>query len=125
MRSAVLLALLALGACATPAPPERVFPVFFPQDSVGLDPAAMAVIARAASVSQRFPGRLVHVIGYADTDAVPSVAKLSSDRAATVSAQLQADGVPAAVIQRASGGSPANSQPGVERRRVEIDIDTP
>ena len=125
MRPAVLLALLALGACAAPAPPERVFPVFFLTDSVALDPAALAVISRAAAVSARFPGRIVHVVGYADADAVPSVAKLSRDRAATVASQLQTDGVAPAVIQRTAAGLAANSEPGVERRRVEIDIDVP
>lgn len=125
MRPAVLLALLALGACATATPPERVFPVFFPTNSVGLDPAALAVISRAAAVSKRFPGRIVRVVGYADADAVPSVSKLSRDRADTVAGQLQADGVAPSIIQRTAAGEPSNSQPGVERRRVEIDVDVP
>ena len=123
MRPAVLLALLVLGACAAPAPPERVFAVFFPSFSTSLDAPAQAVVARAAAVANSHPGRVVHVAGFADANATADVIQLSQKRADAVSIQLQADGVPLSLIQRSAVGTPPNSEPGVERRRVEIDLD--
>ena len=123
MRGMVLVGLLALGACATSAPPERIFPVFFNDFSTTLDPPALVVVARAAAVSKAHPGKVVHVAGYADASSSNDVIQLSKSRADVVSQQLQADGVPAALIERAAGGSPPDSQPGIERRRVEISLD--
>jgi len=124
MRHAILLSLLGLGACANQPSPDRLFPVFFNEYSVELDASSLAVIARAASISKLHPGRVVHVGGYADPVGTPNeTIRLSQRRADVVAAQLQADGVAASVLARSAIGSPANSQPGIERRRVVIDID--
>ena len=124
MRSpAILFGLLVLGACTQPAPPDHVFPVFFTQFSASIDAPAQAIVARAAAAAKRTPNLMVYVAGYADRTGAPSDAiKLSKARADAVTALLVADGVPLAHIVRTAAGTPPDSQPGVESRRVEIDI---
>jgi outer membrane protein OmpA-like peptidoglycan-associated protein len=118
------LALLALSACAQQTPPDRIFPVFFNDFSSNVDPTGMAIVTNAAAVAKHFPGYVVKVTGFADrAGSAQADIDLSRARAAAVASLLQSDGVDAARIRQAAEGTPANSQPGVERRRVEIDID--
>jgi outer membrane protein OmpA-like peptidoglycan-associated protein len=122
-RPAILLGLLVLGACTQPAPPDHVFPVFFTQFSSSLDAPAQAIVARAAAASKLTPKLMVYVAGYADPTGAPGdVVRLSKARADAVMELLVADGVPRAQIVRTAVGTPPDSQPGVESRRVEIDI---
>jgi outer membrane protein OmpA-like peptidoglycan-associated protein len=123
---AILFGLLTLGACAMPGPPDHSFAVFFTNDSAALDVPAQAVVLRAATASKQFPFLPVTVAGYADRYGTPSAtAGLSKARADAVAELLIADGIPAERITRTAAAAPANSQPGVESRRVEIDIGAP
>ena len=125
-RLAIGLGLLAFSACAMQEPPDRIYPVFFNDFSSNLDPAGMAVVANAADIAKKFPRLPVKVTGYADNaGSTAAEVSLSQARADAVANLLEQDGVPRARIQRAAIGTPPNSQPGVERRRVEIDIDSP
>jgi outer membrane protein OmpA-like peptidoglycan-associated protein len=124
MRAPVLLfGLLTLGACATPTPPDHVFAVFFTDNSAVIDVPAQAIVLRAAAASKQFPTQPVTVSGYADRNGTPAATiALSQARADNVTTMLVADGVPQARITRAAVGTPPDSQPGIESRRVEIDI---
>ncbi len=126
-RAAVLAGLLALGACAGETPPEHVFAVFFANFATQLDTQGQSVVARAAAAANRFPNLPVTVTGYADpSDTTPAgVHRLAEARVGLVTAMLTADGVPASRIIRRPIGVPPNSHPGVESRRVEIDIGAP
>ena len=125
-RLAMGLGLLALSACAMQGPPDRVYPVFFNDFSANLDPTAMAVVTNAAAIAQQYPRYAVKVTGYADNSgSTAAEVSLSQARADAVAAVLEQDGVSHGRIQRSAVGTPPNSQPGVERRRVEIDIDLP
>ena len=125
-RLAMGLGLFALSACALQGPPDRVYPVFFNDFSANLDPTAMMVVSNAAAIAQKYPLLAVKVTGYANNAGSPAAdVSLSQARADAVAVLLQQDGVSAGRIQRAAIGTPPNSQPGVERRRVEIDIDSP
>ena len=123
MRAPILLGLLALAACSSSGPPDHTFAVFFTEDSTVLDSPAQDIVGRAAEASKQFPGLTVNVAGYADRNGTPAAtASLSKARADAVFAQLVADGVPPGRIKRTSSAAPADSSPGVESRRVEIDI---
>lgn len=127
-RAAIVTGLLALGACAAQeTPPEHVFAVFYANFATTLDAPGQAVVARAAAASNRFPNLPVTVTGYADpSDTTPAgVHQLAEARVGAVTAMLMADGVPASRIVRKPVGVPPNSHPGVESRRVEIDIGAP
>ena len=125
-RLATGLGLLALSACALQQPPDRVYPVFFTDFSSTLDPAGITVVNTAAALAQKFPLLPVKVTGYADNAGSPAAdIAISQARANAVAAMLEQDGVQHSRIQRAAVGTPPNSQPGVERRRVVIDIDAP
>ncbi len=118
------LAALSVAACAAQVPLDHSFPVFFEDFSTSITSAAGAVVASAADVAKRYPRAAVKVTGYADrTGSTDREISLSKGRADAVAAMLQQDGVDAARIQRSAVGTPPNSQPGVERRRVEIDIE--
>ncbi len=120
---AILFGLLTLGACAMPSPPDHTFAVFFTDNSAALDVPAQAVVMRAATASKQFPSLPVNVAGYADRNGAPAATiALSKARADAVAALLIADGVPDSSIKRTAVGTPPNSQPGIESRRVEIDI---
>jgi outer membrane protein OmpA-like peptidoglycan-associated protein len=120
---AILFGLLTLGACATQTPPDHTFAVFFSNDSAVLDVPAQAVVLRAATASKQFPALPVYVAGYADRSGSPAATiAMSQARADAVANLLISDGVPATTIQRKAVGTPPNSQPGIESRRVEIDL---
>ncbi len=117
------LTLLALSACADPQLPNQVYPVFFQDFSATLDAAGVQVVANAAAVAKKFPSVPVKVSGYADSaGSVQRDIALSKRRADAVADLLQRDGVSAARLSREAVGVPPDSQPGVERRRAEIDI---
>jgi len=123
MRAVILVGLLALAACAQAGPSDHVFAVFFNEDSAALDAPAKDIVGRAAAVSKQFPAIPVGVAGYADRNGTPAATvALLKARADAVFNLLVADGVPAASIHRTAVGSPPNSNPGIESRRVEIDI---
>ena len=125
-RLALGLGLLAVSACTQPTPPDRIFPVFFNDFSSNLDTSGMQVVSSAAQTANRFPKYPVKVTGYADrAGSAQADIDLSRSRADAVANLLQRAGVDPARIHREAVGTPPNSQPGVERRRVEIDIDEP
>ncbi len=120
---AIVFGLLTLAACATSAPPDHTFAIFFTDNSASIDGPARAIVARAAAASKQLPSLPVNVAGYADRNGTPeATVQLSKARADAVFALLVADGVPAATIKRTAVGTPPNSQPGIESRRVEIDL---
>ena len=121
-----VLSICAASACATGTPPDHSFRVFFQDFSTTVSPEAAQIVASAASVAKQYPRASVKIAGYADrTGSTDQDIALSKGRADAVSALLQQDGVSAGRITRTAVGTPPNSQPGVERRRVEIDIDAP
>ncbi len=118
------LALAGLAACTTaPAGPEEPsFVVFFTPLSAELDEAAQGVVADAGRAAQARPGRRVVVAGYANrigsADADQTLSKL---RAQVVADRLAAQGVaPGRIALRPKGS--VGGDPGIESRRVEIDI---
>jgi len=120
--SALLLA--GLAACST-APAEPLGPtyvVFFTPFSADLGDAALGVIADAGQAAQAAPGHRIVVAGYADrvgsTEANQTLSKL---RAQVVADRLAARGVDRGRIRLRPKGS-VGGDPGVESRRVEIDI---
>lgn len=116
--------LTGLAAC-TAAPAEPLGPtyvVFFTPFSADLDDAALGVIADAGRAAQAMPGHRVVVAGYADrvgsTDANQTLSKL---RAQVVADSMAAKGVDRSRIVLRPKGS-VGGDPGVESRRVAIDI---
>ena len=125
-RLALGFGLLALSACAQSTPPDLTYPVFFQDFASTPDAAGATVVSNAAAIAQKYPRATVKVTGYADSiGSTEAEVKLSRARAESVAMLLEQDGVAANRIQLDAVGTPPNSQPGVERRRVEIDIDTP
>ena len=83
-------------------------------------------MANAATIANKYRRATVTVSGYADSSgSAASEIAMSKQRADTVANLLVQDGVAASRITRTAVGTPPNSQPGVERRRVEIDLDLP
>lgn len=124
-RFAVLGCLLAGLAACTAAPAEHLGPtyvIFFTPFSADLDDAALGVIADAGRAAQAAPGHRIVVAGYADrlgsTAANQTLSKL---RAQVVADRLAADDVDRGRIALRPKGS-VGGDPGVESRRVEIDI---
>ena len=119
----LLAPVLALSACAQPQLPNQVYPVFFREFSATLDDTGTEIVANAASIARQFPSLPVRVSGYADRAGSPQAdIDISKRRADAVADLLQRDGVAAARLSREAVGTPPDSQPGPERRRVEIDI---
>ncbi len=124
-RLLTMTTLLALGSCAmstgSGGPPPG-FVVFFTERSAALEPAAVDVIAQAASAAKAAPGRGVLVRGYTDSaGSGPDDVKLSQQRARAVADGLAADGVsPSRITQQGRGQT--GKDPGVESRRVEISL---
>ncbi len=124
-RLAVFAGLVALAGCASSGPPDRVFPVYFTDYSAVLDGPAIQIVTRAAQIAKQFPREPVRVSGYADSlGSTQQEIAISKSRADAVANLLVQDGVNPSRITRDAVGTPPNSQPGVERRRVEIDIGT-
>ena len=124
--SLIVASAAALSACKTAAPPDNSFPVFFNDFASELTPTGIGVVNNAAAVAKQYPRALVKVVGYVDqSGSSEQEMALSKARADTVSNLLIQAGIDPARITRTAGGVPPNSQPGVERRRAEIDLDLP
>jgi outer membrane protein OmpA-like peptidoglycan-associated protein len=96
--------------------------VFFQQRSAAIDPAAAAVIERAAAKAKTIPGSVVTVYGYTDSAGSPQAdVVLSQQRAEGVAGALVADGVASAQIVRKGLGQ-TDEDPGIASRRVEINV---
>ena len=78
--------------------------------------------AQAAQAAKAAPGSAVRVIGYTDSVGIPQDdVILSQHRAQRVADALVADGVDPGRISRQGRGQ-THEDPGVESRRVEIEI---
>lgn len=124
-RALIGLAMIGLAGCTTaPAPPPSPsYLVFFTPFSADLDDAAKAVIADAGRAAVAAPRRRVIVAGYADNQGAPDTNKtLSALRAQVVADGLAGQGVarPRIVLQPKG---PQAGDPGVESRRVSIELD--
>ena len=98
----------------------RKYVVFFTKGSSAIDPAARRVVSEAAGVASRHPDARVVVAGYAAAHGnFDADEHLSAARAAAVAAAIEADGVTAARITD-QARPPANEDPAVAARRVEI-----
>ena len=117
------LSLLASTALAQTSPQLNVA-VFFNDFSSDLEAPATDIVKAAADAANLLPNAAVRVTGYADNSgSTEAEIALSKRRADNVAALLVRDGVADARIARVAVGTPPNSQPGVERRRVTIEID--
>lgn len=115
--------LLGLAGCAAPireTTPSYV--VFFTAFSADLDEPARQVITQAAQAAQASSDRLVRVEGYADSDGSTEANRILSQ----LRAQVVADALIARnitrdrIVLRPRGQQ--DGDPGVESRRVEINI---
>ncbi|MGH7046191.1 MAG: OmpA family protein [Stellaceae bacterium] len=133
--------LLALVACAQPAPPPPVaaapppppppaqttFTVFFPWDSATLTPEGGQIVQAAATAFKAGAPSAVQVTGYTDTSGSPAYNQgLSERRAQSVASALEQDGIPQTALA-VTGQGPNDlrvpTPPGVrepQNRRVEI-----
>lgn len=115
---------LAGAACAPmgSATPGPGFIVFYTPFSAALDGDATKLVAEAAKAAQAEPSRRVVVLGYADRVGSPeSNRTLTRLRAEVVRDTLVADGIAASRISLQPKGS-QGGDPGVESRRVEIEL---
>ena len=120
-RAAVIGSLvLGLGACATATVPRYV--VFFTAFSTDLDAAAKAVVLDAAGAARAVPTSFVTVSGWTDRAGTPEDNQhLSANRAQAVANELIRDGVAQGrIVVRPRGQT--GGEPGVESRRVEINV---
>ena len=123
-RLSILAAICLLSGCATPggggSETGRKYVVFFTRGSSEIDAPGRAVVSEAAAVALRHPDTGVLVAGYAAAHGNLGVDEnISASRADAVAATLRADGVPAARITE-HARAPANENPAVAARRVEI-----
>ena len=137
----LLCSLLALVACAQPAPPPPVatappppppppqtsFIVFFPWDSATVTPEGQQIVQAAAGAFKAGAPVAVQVTGYTDTSGSPGYnQRLSERRANNVARALAALGVPRNQMAVSGRGENDNRVPtanGVrepQNRRVEI-----
>lgn len=115
---------LAGAACAPMAAgtPGPSFLVFYTPFSANLDTEATRLVAEAAKAALAEPSRRVMVLGYADQAGSPeSNRTLTKLRAEVVRDTLVVDGVPASRITLQPKGA-QGGDPGVESRRVEIEL---
>lgn len=104
--------------------PARSYVVFFQTGSAALRAPGLAVIAKAARVAANDADAPVTVTGAADIDGnTPDNVRLSNARAASVAAQLLADGVASSRIG-VQGLGPMDSPPASEQasRTATIDV---
>ncbi len=137
----LLCSLLALVACAQPAPPpvatapppppppppQTSFTVFFPWNSAVVTPEAQQVVEAAAGAFKAGPPAAVQVTGYTDTSGSPAYnQRLSERRAQDVANGLVQQGVPQTALTVSGRGQNdlrVPTPPGVrepQNRRVEI-----
>ena len=104
----LLCSVLALAACAQPAPPpppaappppppppEHNFTVFFDWDRANITPEGQQIVEAAAATFKSQPPVPVQAIGHTDTSGSPAYnQKLSEQRAQNVAGALSQAGVP-------------------------------
>ena len=122
--SAPLLAILLLGSAgctrAVDAPPKSV--VFFTARSTVLDAAANGAIDEFAHDAQSAPRRPILVEGYADPTTSPDDnRKISLARTQAVADALVARGIDRSRISL-NPRPPGGTDPGVDSRRVELEL---
>ena len=124
-RLSPFVALCFLSGCATLGGGDggevgRKYVVFFTKGSSAVDGPGRDIVAHAAAVADHHPDLSVVVAGYAAAHGnIDADQALSDRRADVVSAALQAHGVPASRISE-HARAPANEDPAVAARRVEI-----
>ena len=126
-RACLLFGLSLLAGCASFGGNEvgRKYVVFFNKGASDLDAPAQGVVSVAAKVAARHPDVVAVVAGYAAAHGDPDADQaLSAARATAVAAALQADGMPADHV-RDIARAPANENPAVAARRVEIGFVSP
>lgn len=122
------LAAAGLAACAPAQPPASAsapsYVVFFTPWSADLDDAAQGVVTQAATAARAAPDRPVLVEGFADytTGSTQANRDLTRLRAQHVADTLAQRGVAQGRIQLRPRSSAGGTDPGVESRRVVIEI---
>ena len=112
-----------LASCSILERPSKPdFIVYFQERSATVDTIAEPIIAHAASRANAMPDTVVTVYGYTDSAASPRAdLLLSQQRAQHVADALVANGVaPSRIVRQGRGQT--GDDPGVESRRVEIDV---
>jgi cytochrome c oxidase subunit 2 len=116
----VLAGCTAAGAPGADAPR---YLVYFDEFSANLSPEAAAVIADAAKRVRESGARAIVVEARASaTGTAQTNRKLAETRSSIVADQLQADGIPPAIIQQVPIGQTGSNDPTVAERRVDIII---
>lgn len=128
LRRTALLGALLLVFVSCAAPMRETTPsyvVFFTAFSADLDEPARQVINQAAQAAQASGNRIVRVEGYADSDGSTEANRiLSRLRAQVVADALAERGIERSrIVLRPRGQQ--GGDPGVESRRVEINISAP
>ena len=123
-RLSALVAICLLSGCAMPGggggETGRKYVVFFTRGSAEIDAPGRAVVSEAAAVATRHPDAALVVAGYAAAHGnLGADETISVSRANAVAAARRADGVAAARITE-HARAPANENPAVAARRVEI-----
>ena len=113
-----------VSGCATPGgsgdETGRKYVIFFTKGSSAVDQPGRDVVAHAAMIASRHPDLSLVVAGYAAAHGnLDADQALSAARADKVAAALRADGVAASRLSE-HARPPANEDPGVAARRVEI-----
>lgn len=123
-RALIAIALMGMAGCTSgPIGPQvPAYIVFFTPFSADLDDAAKAVIVDAGRAAVTAPNRRVVVAGYSDSQGATDTNKtLSQLRAQIVADGLVEQGVSRSRISLEPKG-PQAGDPGVESRRVAIEI---
>jgi outer membrane protein OmpA-like peptidoglycan-associated protein len=130
---------LALGGCASSPPPQNALvkaaspcvdqsvQIYFEAWSADITPEGRAVIDAAAKAAKDCKVTGVVVIGLADAVGAPDAnLELSKKRAASVSAALAANGLPAAEFRVGAAGQAGATRPdgskAAMRRRVDVTL---
>lgn len=120
-RSALFGTLLLAAGCvrAVDAPPSSV--ILFSDQSVALDAGAQGVIDEFARDAQSAPRRQVLVEGYSDSAGAVANQQLALRRTQAVADALVQRGIDRTRISLLPR-PPGNSEPGLESRRVELEL---
>ena len=120
--AALLLGLAAAGCAVQSSAPGPGFLVFYTPFSANLDADASRIVGDAAKAALAEPSRQVYVLGYADSlGSTQANGTLTRLRAQVVRDALVAAGIPASRITLQPKGA-QGGDPGVESRRVEIEL---
>jgi peptidoglycan-associated lipoprotein len=116
---------------AAPAPPAPVKPtaelprylIYFDEFSAYLSPRAKTIIAHAAKKAKAIGAKSITVQARASaTGTVQTNKYLAMTRASIVADELEADGIPVAMVQQEPIGQTGSGDPSVFNRRVDIII---